>query len=86
MSDILNIVLACVIGYVVFIATFFLLSKLLFPKVEMDEEYEKLVEAYQQKRMTARQRVTNRKIKPQYFKLSRSLKNRPNYLESLESL
>jgi len=86
LSDVLNIVLACVLGYAVFVATFFLLSKLLFPKIELDEEYEKLVETYQQKRMTARQRVTNRKIKPQYFKLSRSLKNRPSYLESVESL
>lgn len=86
MSDVMNIVLACIIGYVAFVATFFLLSKLLFPKIELDEEYEKLVEAYQQKRITARQRVTNRKIKPQYFKLSRSLKNRPDYFESLESL
>lgn len=81
-TDVLNIVLACVIGYAAFVATFFLLSKMLFPKVELDEEYEKLIEEYQQNRSKAKQRVARRHIKPQYFKLSRSLKNRVDYVES----
>lgn len=83
MSDVLNIVMACVIGYASFVLTFYVLSKLLFPKVELDEEYEKLMETYQQNRSKARQRVARRYVKPEYFKLSRSLKNRIDYVESL---
>lgn len=83
LTDVLNIVLACVIGYATFVLTFFLLSKLIFPKVELDEEYEKLVEVYQQTRSKAKQRVARRHIKPQYFKLSRTLKNRIDYVESI---
>jgi hypothetical protein len=82
-NDLLNIALACIIGYGAFVLTFFLLSKMLFPKVEMDEEYEKMIEAYQQKRSNARQRVARRRIKPEYFKLSRELKNRVEYVESI---
>jgi len=83
MTDLLNIVLACVIGYAFFVSTFFLLSKMLFPKVELDEEYEKLIEEYQQNRSKAKQRVARRRVSPQYFKLSRSLKNRVDYVESI---
>lgn len=82
-NDLLNIALACVIGYGAFMLTFYLLSKMLFQKVELDEEYEQMIEAYQQKRSTARQRVARRRIKPQYFKLSRELKNRVEYVESI---
>jgi hypothetical protein len=77
--DVVNIVLACIVGYTAFVVTFYLLSKLIFPKVELDEEYEKLIETYQKNRSKAKARVMNRQMKPDYFKLSRSVKGRVNY-------
>ncbi len=82
-GDLIDIVLACVIGYSACILTFYFLSKLLFPKIEVDEEYEKLIENYQKIRKKAKERVVSRQIKPHYFKLSRSIKNRVNYVEGV---
>jgi hypothetical protein len=81
MEDIARIVLAFVIGYVMFVVTFYYLAKLMFPKVEIDEEYEKLVQMYRK----SRTRVANnnssisKRFDPSAFKISNALRHRVNY-------
>jgi hypothetical protein len=81
MEDIARIVLAFVVGYIMFIVTFYYLAKLMFPKVEIDEEYEKLVQMYRK----SRTRVTNtsssltKRFDPSAFKVSNALRHRVNY-------
>jgi hypothetical protein len=81
MEDIGRILLAFVIGYVMFIVTFYYLAKLMFPKVEVDEEYEKLVQMYKK----SKPKVTNsspslsKRFDPSAFKLSNALRHRVNY-------
>jgi len=77
MEDLVRILLAFVIGYVVFITTFYYLAKLMFPKVELDEEYEKLLMTY--KKSKPRVASVNRKFNPDAFKISDSLRHRINY-------
>jgi hypothetical protein len=79
MEDIGRILLAFILGYAAFVTTFYYLAKLMFPKVELDEEYEQLIANY--KKSKPRQRVVNanKRFDPSIFKISNSLKHRVNY-------
>ena len=80
MEDIVRIVLAFVIGYVMFMATFYYLAKLMFPKVEVDEDYEKMLVTYKKvKRETSR---PARRFDPSAFRLSNELRHRINYTKA----
>jgi hypothetical protein len=78
MEDIVRIVLAFILGYVMFISTFYYLAKLMFPKAEVDEEYEKLVQMYRKSksRTTSNTSLINKRFDPYAFKLSSSLRHR----------
>jgi hypothetical protein len=81
MEDIARIVLAFAIGYVMFIVTFYYLAKLMFPKVEIDEEYEKLVQMYRKSRPRAASNssLISKRFDPSAFKISNALRHRVNY-------
>jgi hypothetical protein len=80
MEDIARIILAFVIGYVMFIVTFYYLAKLMFPKVEIDEEYEKLVQMYRKSRSrVANNSSISKRFDPSAFKISDALRHRVNY-------
>lgn len=82
MEDLLRIILAFVIGYAMFMVTFYYLAKLMFPKVETDEEYEKLIQMYRRsKPQNANTNASSAKKRfdPYAFKLSHSLRHRINY-------
>lgn len=80
MEDIARIVLAFVIGYVMFVVTFYYLAKLMFPKVEIDEEYEKLVQMYRKSRPRAiNNSAISKRFDPSAFKISNALRHRVNY-------
>jgi hypothetical protein len=79
MEDIVRIILAFVVGYVMFVVTFYYLAKLMFPKVEVDEEYEKLVQMYRRSKPRTPSSNTssvNKRFDPYAFKLSSSLRHR----------
>jgi hypothetical protein len=79
MEDVIRILLAFVIGYVMFVVTFYYLAKLMFPKVELDEEYEKLVAMYRKSRPRTPVNGSSKKFDPYAFKISHALKHRINY-------
>ncbi len=81
MEDIIKILLAVVVGYVMFVITFYYLAKFMFPEVELDEDYEKLVAVYRKSkpRTTTGRNAVVKKFDPAAFKLSHTLKHRINY-------
>lgn len=79
MEDIIRILAAFVIGYFAFVTIFYYLAKLMFSKVELDEDYEKLVAMYRRSKPSASASNTNKKFDPSAFKLSHSLRHRINY-------
>lgn len=79
MEDIIRVVAAFVIGYFAFVTTFYYLAKLMFPKVELDEEYEKLAAMYRKSKPRVSVSNSNKKFDPYAFKISHSLRHRINY-------
>ena len=65
MMDIFKVLMAFVAGYIVFISASYFLAKLMFPKVEVDEDYERHVAQY--RKMRARASRIARTVRPEQF-------------------
>ena len=79
MEDFIKIISAFIIGYTVFVSAFYYLAKLMFHRIELDEETEKALTMYKKSRTVVIKNRLGKKYDPNAFKLSDSLKHRVNY-------
>ncbi len=68
MTDIFKILIAIVAGYSVFVLSFYLLTKLIFSKIETDEEQDQSAIAY--KKLRAKRSMMIKKFDPYAFKIN----------------
>jgi len=70
-TDILKIAVAFFGAYIVFIVTFYALAKLIFPKVENENEVEESIQAY--RKVRARRKTVISGINPKSFRASKTV-------------